>query len=387
MNKLDMTQAQPETTIPILTTSREVAQLAQDLRQLSVFAVDMEADSMHSFQEKVCLIQFTYHSNTEHTVLLDPLAGADLAPLLPVLADPKIRKIFHAADYDVRCLYRDCNIEIRGLFDTMIASQLLGTERVGLADVLNKYFSITLDKKYQRADWSKRPLPLPMCEYAAEDTRYLHQLALILEKELQEKDRLWWAQEEFELLEAARFQVKQGPAFLYFKGAGALTPRGLAVLEALLSWRDGEAQRRNCPPYKVLGNKTLLSLAHICPSSLDELNQVDDFAPRLIERYGRACLNALQPALQIDASELPSFPRTERLKRDAAVDNRLNKLKRWRQAKASKLELDAGILINNAILESIARHTPKNAEQLAHISGIKSWQQRVLGTEILATIA
>lgn len=375
---------------PILTTDDAVAALAQELERCSVFAVDMEADSMHSFQEKVCLIQFTYHradtTNSEHTVLLDPLAGADLSPLLPLLANGNIRKIFHAADYDIRCLHRDFGIEIHGLFDTMIASQLLGAERVGLADVLDKHFSVTLDKKYQRADWSKRPLPPPMCEYAAEDTRYLHQLAQVLENELLEKDRLWWAQEEFMLLEQARFQVKQGPAFLHFKGAGALPARGLAVLEALIEWRDDEAQRRNCPAYKVLGNKTLLSLALLCPSGPDKLNQVDDFAPRLIERYGRACLHVVQRAMHIDASALPSFPRTERPKRDAAVDHRLNKLKKWRQAKAAQLELDAGVLINNAALESIARHTPKNSEQLAHIGGLKIWQQKVLGQEILSAL-
>ncbi len=391
MNKLDIMESKTKTAIPILTTTHEVEQLAAALQPLNVFAVDMEADSMHSFQEKVCLLQFTYHrsgaDNSEETVLFDPLAGADVAALLPVLANPQIRKIFHAADYDVRCLFRDFNIKINGLFDTMIASQLLGAERVGLADVLDKHFAISLDKKYQRADWSKRPLPLPMCEYAAGDTRYLHQLAQILENKLIEKDRLWWAQEEFMLMEQARFQVKQGPAFLRFKGAGTLPPRALAVLETLIEWRNGEAQHRNCPAYKVLGNKTLLSLAQNCPSSLEELKKVEDFAPRLIERYGKACLHAVAQAMQIDSSALPSFPRSERPNRDAAVDNRMNKLKKWRQSKATQLELEAGILINNAALESIARHYPQNSAQLTQICGLKNWQQKVLGEEILEVLS
>jgi len=375
-------------TLPqILTTDEAVAALAEDLAKCSVFAVDMEADSMHSYQEKVCLLQFTYNSNgVDNTVLLDPLAGADLSVLLPVLANPDIRKIFHAADYDIRCLFRDFKIEIHGLFDTMIASQLLGEERVGLADVLAKHFSIGLDKKYQRADWSKRPLSQPMCEYAAEDTRYLQQLAEILENQLIDKDRLWWAQEEFALLEQARFQEKKGPAFLHFKGAGALPPRGLALLEELLIWRDGEAQRRNCPAYKVLGNKTLLSLAQICPNSLDELKTVENFAPRLIERYGNACLHCVTRALQIDASALPNYPRSERQKRDPAVDKRFNNLKKWRKEKAAQLELDAGILINNAALESIARHNPDSPEQLEQLTGLKKWQRKVLGKEILNAV-
>lgn len=374
---------------PILTTVAEVEQLAATLEQLDVFAVDMEADSMHSFQEKVCLLQFTYVLNAaeEHTVLVDPLAVTDLSALLPVMANGDIRKIFHAADYDIRCLYRDFNMEVHGLFDTMIASQLLGEERVGLADVLEKYFALKLDKKYQRADWSKRPLSAPMCEYAAGDTQYLHQLAEILEEKLRQKDRLWWAQEEFELLEQARFQLKQGPAFLHFKGAGTLPPRSLAALEALLQWRSGEAQRRDCPPYKVLGNKTLLSLARNCPATMAELKKIDDFAPRLIERYGRATLQTIAQAMQLDEESLPHYPRSARPKRDAAVDKRFNKLKQWRKQKAAQLEVDPGILINNTLLESIARQYPRDDEQLTAISGIKNWQRRVLGEEILRQLA
>jgi ribonuclease D len=376
--------------VPILTTSADVEQLALALQPLSVFAVDMEADSMHSFQEKVCLIQFTYLTGSDadsaQTVLLDPLAVPDLSALLPILSDPKVRKIFHAADYDIRCLFRDFGIQINGLFDTMIASQLLGTERVGLADVLEKYFGITLDKKYQRADWSKRPLPEPMCHYAAEDTRHLHQLADILEEQLLAKDRLWWAQEDFALLEQARFQENHGPAFLRFKGAGTLAPRSLAALELLLSWRNAEAQRRNCPAYKVLGTKTLLSLAQNCPTTAAELKKVEEFSPRLIERYGQATIAALQPALLLEESELPHFPRSERIKRDPAVDKRFNLLKQWRKEKAAELELDPGILINNTLLMTIARQFPTTTDKLATITGLKMWQKKVLGSGLIGTI-
>ena len=167
--------------IEIITTAPALAAFAQKLAGQSSIAVDLEADSMHSYREKVCLLQFT---TEEETVLVDPLAVTDLAPLGPVLANPGIRKIFHAADYDIRCLYRDFSLEINGLFDTMIACQFLGEEKVGLADVLLKYFGIELDKQYQRADWSKRPLSPEMIRYAAEDTAHLHRLVIILELSL-----------------------------------------------------------------------------------------------------------------------------------------------------------------------------------------------------------
>lgn len=372
---------------PILTTVGEVELLAQDLATLDVFAVDLEADSMHSFQEKVCLLQFTYFiEGQEKTVLLDPLAVLDLSVLLPVFADPAIRKIFHAADYDIRCLSRDFGIEIRGLFDTMIACQLLGEERVGLADVLAKYFDVTLDKKYQRADWSKRPLSPEMCLYAAGDTRYLHELCQILEAQLREKGRLSWAQEEFELMEKARFRVHEGPAFLRMKGAGTLPPRSLEVLEHLIHWRDSEAERRDCPAYKVLGNKTLLSTARHCPVAAEDFKQVDEFSPRLVERYGRSVLQHVAQAMLVAEADLPQFPRPERRVRDAAVDKRFACLKELRKKKAAELELDSGILINNTLLELIARDLPNSAAELAQVFGLKRWQQEVLGAEILKAL-
>lgn len=372
---------------PILTTPAEVEHLAQDLATLDVFAVDLEADSMHSFQEKVCLLQFTYYLNgKEVTVLLDPLAVTDLAVLRPVLANRAIRKIFHAADYDIRCLHRDFDFEINGLFDTMIACQLLGEERVGLADVLAKYFDVTLDKKYQRSDWSKRPLPAEMCDYAAGDTRYLHELVNILEVQLIEKGRLSWAQEEFLLMEQARFRLHEGPAFLRMKGAGTLSPRSLEVLENMIAWRETEAERRNCPPYKVLGNKALLSTAIHFPETVNDFKKVDEFSPRLVERYGRRVLHEVEQAMLVAEEDLPLFPRPERRIRDAAVDKRFACLKQWRKKKAAELELDSGVLINNTLLEMIARVFPRSREELAEIDGLKMWQQDVLGDEMLKVL-
>ncbi len=369
---------------PILTSTAAVAELAAELGRHRAIAVDLEADSMHNYQEKVCLLQF---STPERTVLVDPLAGADLAPLRPVLADPAIRKIFHAADYDVRCLHRDFAIEIRGLFDTMISCQFLGEERVGLADVLGKYFDVQLDKQFQRADWSQRPLPAGMIRYAAEDTRHLHKLVELLEGRLREKGRLEWVAEEFELLEQGRFREQEGPMFLRLKGAGTLERRALAVAEALLQWRDAEARRRDCPPFKVLSNQPLLALAGRQPEDPSALTGIEGLPPRLVDRYGRELLRAVAEGLAVPAEQLPRFPRGERVLRDPEVDARLARLKDWRKAKAAELELDPGVLINNAMLEELARRLPRNLAALAAIPGLKRWQQREFGTDLLRALA
>lgn len=367
----------------ILTTTEQVAELASKLQQEQVIAVDLEADSMHNYQEKVCLLQF---STAAETVLLDPLADVELEPLKPVLVDPQVRKIFHAADYDIRCLARDFDIEIKGLFDTMISSQFLGEEKFGLADVLRKYFAVELDKQYQRADWSKRPLSEGMIRYAGEDTCHLHRLAELLEQKLIEKGRLEWVQEEFALLEQVRFAVHEGPLFLRFKGAGTLDRRQLAVLEALLQWRDAEAQRRDCPLYKVLGNKSLLHLAKLKPTGRSKLQEVEGLSPRLIDRYGGKLLQQVTMALDLPEAELPLYPRGERRQKDPQVEKRMTRLKDWRKKTAAKLELDPGVLINNVLLDELARKQPQSEAELAGISLLKNWQRNVLGEGILRVL-
>ncbi|MBN1957872.1 MAG: ribonuclease D [Desulfuromonadales bacterium] len=368
---------------PILKTSEEIAVFAEQLHHEKVIAVDLEADSMHNYQEKVCLLQF---STSETTVLIDPLAGAELTPLKPILSDPVIRKIFHAADYDIRCLARDFGLEISGLFDTMISCQFLGEERFGLADVLNKYFAVELDKKFQRADWSQRPLPEGMIRYAAEDTAHLHRLAALLERMLVEKGRLSWVQEEFSLLERVRFAEHQGPEYLRFKGAGTLTRRQLAVLDALLRWRDGEARRRDCPLYKVLGNKALLELAQLMPTGRQQLAKISGMPPRLVERYAGALLGAVGEGLVVPEGELPLYPRGARREKDPQVDQRMKRLKVWRERTATALELDAGVLINNAVLEELARKKPTSPDELEQLPLLKNWQRREFGDDLLQVL-
>ncbi|RLB62638.1 MAG: ribonuclease D, partial [Deltaproteobacteria bacterium] len=277
--------------IEILTTNAQVAELAGLLVSETTIAFDLEADSMHNYQEKVCLLQV---STLQRTVLIDPLTATDLSPLRPVLADPAIRKIFHAADYDLRSLKRDFDLSVNGLFDTMICAQLLGEDRIGLADLLRKYFSVELDKKFQKADWSQRPLPAEMVRYAAEDTRHLHRLVALFEERLVDLGRMSWATEEFSLMEQVRFAEPEGPICIRFKGAGILTRRELGVLEKLMQWREQEGARLNRPVYMVLGNKPLMDLAQRMPTSSGPLRGINGLSPRLIERYGRTLVAAVR---------------------------------------------------------------------------------------------
>ncbi len=368
---------------PIITDAAGLARWVETLYREPVIAVDLEADSMHSYREKVCLLQF---STPTETVLVDPLAGIDMAPLRPVMADTKVRKIFHAADYDIRCLFRDFQIEVRGLFDTMIACQFLGEERVGLADILGKYFGVELDKQYQRADWAKRPLTGEMIRYAAEDTRHLHGLVDLLERRLEEKGRLSWVAEEFELLEQVRHSESDGPLYLRAKGAGALNPRQLAILEGLLQWRDSEARRRDTPLFKVIGNRALMEIATTAPKGLRALLGIEGISPRLTDRYGKQILDVVGTALELPKENLPVFPRAPRVNKDPEEKERLQRLKAWRAEAAVELGMEPGIVINNALLEELSRLQPRQDADLDRAAGMKRWQRQILSEGILGAL-
>jgi ribonuclease D len=349
-----------------------------------VIAVDLEADSMHNYQEKVCLIQV---STPHRTVLIDPLAVPDLSPLQPVLANRAIRKIFHAADYDLRSLKRDFGLNVHGLFDTMISAQLLGEERIGLADLLRKHFAVELDKKYQRADWSQRPLPVEMVRYAAEDTCHLHRLVELFEARLQELGRMSWATEEFALMEDVRFAENDGPLCVRFKGAGVLTRRELGVLEELLQWREQEGDRLNRPVYKILGNGPLMELARRIPTDKDALNGIEGLPSRMVDRYGSVLLAAVATGLAIPEADLPKFPRLPRRDKDARFEERVKALKQWRQQVASEYALEPGVLINNAALEALAQFQPQSAADLDAVVGLKNWQKKELGAGLLNVLS
>lgn len=377
-----MTQRQK---IPkIIENSMDLDRLAGRLSCEKVLAFDLEADSLHHYREKVCLIQVA----TEKAVfLVDPLAVTDVSALGPLLADPGIRKVFHGADYDIRSLYRDFSLEVRNLFDTMIACQLLGEKEFGLAAALKKRFGVELDKRYQKADWSRRPLDPGMIAYAAADTSLLVALYRQLEAELVERGRLSWVEEESDYLSEVRAADREGePFFCRFKGASKMEPRTLAVLEELLRFRDLRARVADKPPFKVLSNETIRALAEKKPRKLQELQGIPGLPPRSAERYGRDIMKGVADGCAIPEEFLPRFARAGRPERDALKDERLRKLKKWREAKSLALGIDAGFLVNNALLEVLAKEAPKDAAGLDAVPALRGWRKREFGDELLEVL-
>jgi ribonuclease D len=320
-------------------------------------------------------------------VLIDPLAIKDLSLLKPIFEKSDICKIFHGADYDVRSLYRDFCISIDNLFDTELASRFLGFPESGLEAVLKKKFDVTLDKKFQRKDWSRRPLPPDMIAYAAEDARYLLPLAESLKAELDEKNRLEWVYEECELLSKVRpNSVNNQPLYLNFKGAGKLDSRSLAVLEALLGFRREIARIKDKPLFKIFGNRSFFELAGKKPLNLKQLEKTGALSARQIRLYGRGLLTVMQDAMSLSEDELPVYPRKKARRVSLAVTGRIKALRIWRDKQVQRLAIDPALICSKALISAIAVQRPLELSELASIKEMKNWQRKEFGREIMRVL-
>lgn len=339
-------------------------------------ALDTEADSLHRYPEKVCLVQL--HAGGQGH-LIDPLAGLDLSPLRTPLVNPETLKIFHGADYDLRVLHRDFGLEIRGLFDTMVAARLVGELAFGLAALLDRYFGVSLDKKFQRADWSRRPLPAAMARYAALDTEYLEALAGKLRRELERLGRISWAEEEFRRLETVRWNSEPDPeSFRKIKGSARLGRRGLAALRELAARREAEARRRGRPPFMVLSNDTLVRLAAELPATEAELAGLPGLPDGWRRgRSARTLLDAVRSALQIPDEELPERRSRNRPVRSPGHDSRLRRLCRERDALAASLRIEPSVLAAKPVLEQVLLGVERGEEPDA-VPDLRTWQAELL---------
>lgn len=347
-------------------------------------ALDTEADSLHHYPEKVCLIQLSFE---EVDLLVDPLAGADPTLLAPLLLDPDLPKLLHGADYDLRILDRDYGLQFRGLFDTMIAARLVGTRQFGLAALLAEHFDVALDKSLQRADWSRRPLSSEMEAYATMDTRYLAGLAALLEERLSELGRRAWAAEEFEILEGVRWTEKSDDdAFRRIKGSGSLDPRGLAVLRELIGLRERLAREADRPPFKIINNDRLLTIARQRPTHRQQLDSLMSSRTGRSRRWSEDVLAAVDRALTMPAAELPVRRRRRAGSLTASDQARLDELTQARDAVALDLDLEPSILAPRAVLEGAVVRAGRG-EDPGRTPGLRRWQREQLEAPLASLTA
>ena len=368
-----------------LDTVEDTSRFLASIADTDLLALDTEGASFHRFIDRIYLLQL---STREQTAVVDPLPIGTPPGLGALLEDPRVQIVFHDADYDLRLLHQDYGWQLRNIFDTRVAAQLLGIRAFGLAALLERYFGVKLDKKHQRADWSMRPLTPDMLEYAAQDTMHLLRLREELASALKTAGRWEWAAEEFARLEQTRWDDgDDSTAFLKMKGARDLNRRELAVLRELVQWRNEMARRADKATFRVLGNDPLFELARHKPPTREALAAVKGMPRGLLERGAQDMLAAIRRGVELPEAQLPRFPKAARWERDPDFDTRVSALRTVRDATATRLDMDPGVLCSRDRLEGVARRNPGSIDELAEVSELRRWQVDVLGREFLAALA
>lgn len=369
----------------LIATERDLAELLAELGREPVLAIDTEAASFHRHHDRIYLIQV---SSRERTAIIDPLALPDLSGFGALLADPGIEAVFHDADYDLRLFDHQYGFRAARIFDTRIAAEFLAEPGLSLAALLERHFGVRMDKRFQRADWSERPLSPEMLAYAASDTAHLVALRNLLGEQLVAAGRAAWAEEEFAALTTVRWTPTEDrePGWLRLKGAKRLPPRQLAILREVHGWRVEVASKTDRAEFRILGNEALFAIADQAPGTVEELEKIKGIGRDTLQRRGRNIVAAVNRALALPESKLPRLERPPRRPREPEIEARLARLKAARTGITARLGLDAGVAAPNSLLETVARAAPATLQELAQLPGVRRWQVEALGEELLRVL-
>jgi len=352
------------------------------LREQPTLAVDTESNSLYAYHEQVCLIQI---STPDQDFVIDPLALSNLDGLGELMADPKVEKIFHAAEYDLLSMKRDFGYTFSHLFDTMLAARILGWQKVGLAAILMQEFGLQVNKRYQRANWGRRPLSPDQIAYARQDTHYLIAIRGKLQRELEKAGRLKEAQDSFAQIATVvptPHPFNPNDFWHLLNGRYQFVPQQHAVLRELYIFREREAQRRNLPPFKILSNRTLVELAEDLPHYPDEFQGIHGLSPRAVNRYGKRLIHVIKKGMRAK----PPEPPRQQGRPPEAILARYDALHKWRKERAAQRGVESAVIVSKKALWEIARRDPKASSDLSEIQGMGDWQRERYGREILTVL-
>lgn len=354
--------------------------LAKTLKSEPILAVDTEANSLYAYQEQVCLIQI---SSSSVDYIIDPLTIADLSALGALFSNPHIEKVFHASEYDLLILHEDFRFQFQNLFDTMIAAQILGREKLGLDALLEEFVGVQVDKKYQRANWGNRPLPEEMLHYAQVDTHYLIEIRHLLAAELEAKNLSEIAAEDFARachVHLLHKENKLEPCWR-INGSKKLSPQKAAVLSSLCQYREDFARAINKPVFKVIGGGTLLKLAEKSPTSEAQLMKLDLPGKRNLQRHAAGLINAIQAGMD----GKPIYP-PQKERFDDSYLARESALRNWRKLTARKMNVNSAVILPRELLYKVISENPQNPADLNAILEDVPWRRERFGEEIMAVI-
>jgi len=359
----------------------------EELDHTRVLAVDTEADSMHSYFEKVCLVQLA--TDGDRAYVVDPLALPDLEALREPLSSDEVTVVFHGADFDVTSLRRDYDFEFTEIFDTMVASQFLGDEKLSLRDLVERYFGVVLAKAHTRANWGKRPLTRAELEYSYLDVAYLVELEGIQRERLQEADLVEESEIEFVRLAGRDPVVREFDPHGWgrVKGARDVPPEEQAILHALHAVRDRHARKLDRPVFKVLGNDTIMRMAKARPRSRAALRAVKGVSGYAAGRMANELLDALERAIDSGAAPpIPSKKRDPAKRLDYASQKRLGRLRDWREAAAAKAGVTTMAILPNYAMFDVARERPSSLGELEALAGVGRARAAKWGAEMLKLV-
>ncbi len=360
---LDYNQGMPKTIenteLVWVDQPQKLKDAAEELAAEDIIAVDTESNSLYAYQEQVCLLQF---STRKKDILVDSLAIKDLSVLGPIFSSDRILKVFHAAEYDLICLFRDYGFKFNYLFDTMIAARTLGYHAIGLASLLEKFFGIRMNKKYQRANWGQRPLKPDMLQYARLDSHYLIPLQGHLRQELLDSGRWELALEDFRRLTQNIEDTTETTEddFWKLRGARDLSPEKAAVLKSLYDYRESQAESFDRPPFKVISHQALMEIAQTCPHHREELDLLPSLSRRLAQRHGKGLMRAVQAGRQAG----PEYPPQNHRPPDDVLA-RIDALRDWRKLTGRDLGVPSDVVLPRDVLNRIAWAAPENMQALS----------------------
>ena len=370
------------TPLKLIETVDELKAACKTFASAKQIAVDLEGDSLFHYQERIALIQVSV-VGTDY--IIDPLKIEDLSSFLELLADSKLLKVMHGSDYDIISIKRDYGVQIKGLFDTQIAAHLLGTEHLGLAALVDQYFVIELDKKYQKHNWSIRPLEQAHINYARGDTHWLLALKEILVHNLKKEGLLEALYEEVEDLCAKPWFDRKNTedAFMRIKHANTLSDEGKVILRNIWELREGLAKERDLPSFKIFSNVQILKIAQLVKGNKTPSNKeiLSILGNRNYARYGKSVLKRYELALS-DERPLPKKKNTK-IVRIPGQDVITAALKEWREKQQERGERVA-LLPSNVQIRRIAASVPTTEQELAAV--MRKWQFDLYGEELLNLI-
>jgi ribonuclease D len=355
-------------------------------RAAGIIGVDTEANSFFAYHERMCLLQVSAEGEDW---IVDPIEmGEDLKAMVPLLADPTIIKIFHAAEFDLMILKKDLDVEVRGLFDTQVAMTLLRHDKTGLAALIQAYYGMELSKKEQRSNWGKRPLSEEQIAYARIDTHFLVDLHGRLTKELIEADMMGAAEGEFRRQENEILVAGEPDPERYrkMKAARGLDGESLARLKEIFFWRESVAEKRDVPLFRVLANQAMVDMAKLGPSNIKELAEIKGMGWKQAKRYGEELLAAIGSAkgksIEIN---VPKVSPAERKRRRLMREN-LDEMRTWRKEMARELDLPSERLLHRRHLEAICRARPLTSAELNAVVPLNDWQRENFEGSLLAKL-